>query len=53
MTVTLVQFGGVHSNMTINGEKSKGEAKITNGCGGEVMIATEKVYGSVNNTGYL
>ncbi|WP_268904054.1 hypothetical protein [Candidatus Williamhamiltonella defendens] len=40
MTVTLVQFGGVHRNMTINGEKLKGEAKMTNGCGGEVIIST-------------
>lgn len=52
MTGTLVQFGGVPGNMTINGDKSKGEAKITNGWGGEVMIAPEKVQGSVNNKGF-
>jgi len=52
MTGTLVQFGGVPGNMTINGDKSKGEARITNGWGGEVMIAPEKVQGSVNNKGF-
>lgn len=30
MTGTLVQFGGVPGNMTINGDKSKGDAKIAN-----------------------
>nr|WP_234813681.1 type 4 pilus major pilin [Candidatus Hamiltonella defensa] len=52
MTGTLVQFGGVPGNMSINGDKSKGEAKITNGWGGEVMIAPEKVQGSVHNKGF-
>lgn len=52
MTGTLVQFGGVPGNMTINGEKSTGAAKIANGWGGEVMIAPEKVLGSTNNVGF-
>lgn len=49
MTGTLVQFGCVPGNMTLNGEKSKGDAKIANGWGGEVIIAPEKVQGSTNN----
>lgn len=52
MTGTLVQFGGVPGNMTINGEKSKGDARIANGWGGDVVIAPEKVQGSQNNKGF-
>lgn len=52
MTGTLIQFGGVPSGMTINGEKPKGDAKMTNGWGGEVIVAPEKVQGSQNNKGF-
>lgn len=52
MTGTLVQFGGVPGNMTINGDKTNGTAKIANGWGGDVVITPEKVQGSVNNKGF-
>lgn len=52
MTGIPVQFGGVPGNMTINGDKSKGNAKIANGWGGEVIIAPEKVQGPANNKGF-
>ncbi|MEM7998644.1 type 4 pilus major pilin, partial [Morganella morganii] len=46
MTGTLVQFGGVPGNLTINGDKASGNAKIANGWGGDVLISPEKVQGS-------
>ncbi|OCQ52562.1 hypothetical protein Ppb6_02298 [Photorhabdus australis subsp. thailandensis] len=52
MTGTLVQFGGAPGNMTINGDKSSGNAKIANGWGGDVIISPEKVQGSTNNKGF-
>lgn len=52
MTGTLVQFGGVPGNLTINGDKASGNAKIANGWGGDVLISPEKVQGSTNNKGF-
>ncbi|PUA41485.1 prepilin [Pseudomonas protegens] len=52
MTGALVQFGGVPGNITVNGEKSSGNATLANSWGGQVLVSPEKVQGSPNNVGF-
>ncbi|WP_413484633.1 type 4 pilus major pilin [Morganella psychrotolerans] len=52
MTGTLILFGGVPGNLTVNGDKTSGNAKLANSWGGEVLITPEKVQGSANNKGF-
>ena len=53
MTGALIRFGGAPGNMSIHGDKSSGQAILTNVWGKNVTLVPDNVPGEGNNSGFI